>query len=74
MEMSHFKVGEVLHTAWRVFSEGYQPNNRLSNVGGLLVGVFFVDVVLSDKYELVGEKGFGRSGPCSGTGTAGGPF
>lgn len=39
-----------------------------------MVGVFFVDVVLSDKYELVGEKGFGRSGPCSGTGTAGGPF
>lgn len=27
-----------------------------------MVGVFFVDVVLHDKQELVGEEGFGRSG------------
>lgn len=24
MEMSHFKVGGVLHTAWKFFSEGHQ--------------------------------------------------
>lgn len=64
MEMSHLKVGEVLHTAWRAFLRAISRTRDFKRwaCGGLLVGVFFVDVVLHDKQELVGEEGFGRSG------------
>lgn len=46
MEMSHFKVGGILHTACKFFSEGRQLKTDFQKLS-LLVGVLFVDMVLS---------------------------